>query len=412
MHASISPQTRQALHVAVRLPHCLAVALLMRVAVVLDAVHPYSAGGRETRYRHIVSKLSEQGHDVTYYTMNWWGGPQKIAEEGVNYQAIMGYAPLYKGERRSILHGVRFALACFRMLKYDFDVIEADHMPYLQLLPLRIVASVRRVPLVVTWHELWGSDYWRQYLGPLGVIAAGIERLTTRLPGMIIAVSPQTHDRLLGVGVPPERVVTVVAGVDAEKIGRAPTVPGFDLLFVGRLISHKGVDMVLDALSILQGRGISPSFGVVGVGPDADLLRRRVDELGLAASVTFLGHVQDDTSLYSLMKGSRLFLLPSTREGFGLVVVEAAAAGLPTVTVSHPDNYAQRLIIEGVTGWVCEPTPAALADAIVLGLRTPLDLSGYGATLLATHRWEVAGAQTAEAYVRAKQLRRSIARAE
>ena len=78
------------------------------------------------------------------------------------------------------------------MVKYNYDVIEADHMPYLQLLPLRIVASIRRVPFVVTWHELWGPKYWRQYLGTqLGVIAAGIERLATRLPGMIIAVRPK-----------------------------------------------------------------------------------------------------------------------------------------------------------------------------------------------------------------------------
>jgi len=168
---------------------------------VLDAIHPYSAGGRETRYRHIVSQLSTQGHDVTFYTMHWWTGPRSKQSDGVGYKAIMKYVPLYHGNRRSIGHAVRFALASFRMVFYRYDIIEADHMPYLQLLPLRIVAALRRVPLVVTWHEVWGPRYWRQYLGPFGVIAAAIERAATMLPQLIITVSPETHERLIELGV-------------------------------------------------------------------------------------------------------------------------------------------------------------------------------------------------------------------
>jgi len=200
--------------------------------------------------------------------------------------------------------------------------------------------------------------------------------------------------------------VTIPPGVDEQAIGAAPRAPGFDLLFVGRLISHKGVELALDALSLLQKRGLSPTFGVVGIGPQADDLKRRTDELGLTQSVSFLGHLEDETSLFSVMKGSRLFLLPSIREGFGQVVIEAACAGLPTITVDHPDNYARRLVTEGVTGWVCEATPAALADAIVIGLQTPLDMANGSAALLEAHRWEVAGAQTAEAYRTAKASQR------
>ena len=379
----------------------------MRIAVVLDAIHPYSAGGRETRYRHIVSELNKQGHDVTVYTMHWWTGPKSTTSDGVGYQAIMDYVPLYQGNRRSIVHALRFALASFRMLRYHYDVIDADHMPYLQLLPLRIVASLRRVPLVVTWHEVWGPSYWRQYLGALGVIAAAVERATTMLPRLIVTVSPGTYDRLIALGVPPDKVITVTPGVDAQTIGHAPITSGYDLLFVGRLMSHKGIDLALEALQLLQLRGISPSFGVVGVGPQEDDLKRRVDELGLTDSVTFVGHLENETSLFSLMKGSRLFLLPSTREGFGLVVVEAAAAGLPTITVNHPDNYARRLVVEGVTGWVCEPNAAALAGAIIKGLRTPLDVAKGAAPFLAKYEWEAAGAKTADVYLKATSRRQS-----
>jgi glycosyltransferase involved in cell wall biosynthesis len=117
--------------------------------------------------------------------------------------------------------------------------------------------------------------------------------------------------------------------------------------------------------------------------------------------VAFLGYLEDEVALFSLMKGSRLFLLPSIREGFGLAVVEALAAGAPTITVNHADNYAQRLVVEGETGWVCDPTATSLADAIAKGLSTPMDVRAYAAPLLAQYRWEEAGAQTAKAYLRA-----------
>ncbi len=374
----------------------------MRIAVVSDAVFPYHTGGKETRYRHIVAQLSNQGHQVTVYTMHWWRGPKSKTVDGVEYRAIMGRVPLYKGSRRSISEALLFALACLQLVRFRYDVIEADHMPYLQLVPLRLVAAIRRVPLVVTWHELWGRDYWRKYLGRLGVMAAAIERLATVLPRMIIAVSPETRDRLVRAGVPAEKVIAVAPGADLETIQAAPPAAGYDLLFAGRLISHKGVAMALDALHLLQQRGISCTFGIVGVGPEAEQLQRQSAALGLAGQVSFLGYLEDEVALFSLMKGSRLFLLPSTREGFGLAVLEALAAGLPTITVNHPDNYAQRLVVEGKTGWVCEPTAVSLADAIAQGLRTPLDVRACSAPLLAQHQWEVAGAQTAQAYLMAR----------
>ena len=377
----------------------------MRIAVVSDAVFPYHTGGKETRYRHIVAQLSNQGHEVTGYTMHWWPGPKTKTTDGVEYRAIMGRSPLYKGSRRSISEALRFALACFQLVRYRYDVIEADHMPYLQLVPLRLVAAVRRVPLVVTWHELWGKEYWRKYLGHLGVIAAAVERLTTMLPRLIITDSPETRDRLIRSGVPADKVMTVTPGVDLDTIAAAPLAAGYDLLFAGRLIAHKGVAMALEAIDLLQQRGISCTFGIVGVGPEADRLKQQSEALGLAAQVAFLGYLEDEVALFSLMKGSRLFLLPSIREGFGLAVVEALAAGVPTITVNHPDNYAQRLVVEEETGWVCDPTAASLADAIAKGLATPMDVRAHAAPLLAQYRWEAAGAQTAKAYLMARGMR-------
>jgi glycosyltransferase involved in cell wall biosynthesis len=64
----------------------------------------------------------------------------------------------------------------------------------------------------------------------------------------------------------------------------------------------------------------------------------------------FLGFLPSHDEVLGLMKSSKVFALPSTREGFGLVVLEAAACGLPTVTLNHPDNAAQELVEDSVNG--------------------------------------------------------------
>jgi glycosyltransferase involved in cell wall biosynthesis len=79
--------------------------------------------------------------------------------------------------------------------------------------------------------------------------------------------------------------------------------------------------------------------------------------------------------VYSLIKSSGVFVLPSVREGFGLVVVEAFACGVPVITTDHPDNQARLLVEDGVTGWLCPPNGAGLAATIRRSRSGPVDLT-------------------------------------
>ena len=90
-----------------------------------------------------------------------------------------------------------------------------------------------------------------------------------------------------------------------------------------------------------------------------------VHDHGLDRNIEFKGHLLEDSQVYSYMKSSRVLVLPSLREGFGLVVLEANASGLPAVTVDHPLNAARTLISPGSNGLVCPPAPAAVADSIL-----------------------------------------------
>jgi glycosyltransferase involved in cell wall biosynthesis len=97
--------------------------------------------------------------------------------------------------------------------------------------------------------------------------------------------------------------------------------------------------------------------------------------------VSFFGSLDRHADVYGLMKSSSVFVLPSVREGFGLVVVEALACGVPVITTDHPDNQARLLVEHGVTGWLCSPTGRGLAEAIRESRRVRADLTRAADTL-------------------------------
>jgi glycosyltransferase involved in cell wall biosynthesis len=341
------------------------------IALVTDAIYPYHQGGKELRYHELSRRLVRHGH-VDVYTMNWWRGAATHREGDVVFHALIPHMELYVKGRRSILQAVVFALGCLRLLFRRFDVIEADHMPYFCLFTLRIVAWVRRRRLVVTWHEVWGPDYWRDYLGRAGVVGWTIERIAMRLPDHIIAASAETAERLRGHMGPDAPITVAPNGVDLEAITAivADETPS-DLVFVGRLLSHKRVDLLLDAVARLREGGRTVSCRIIGDGPDRAALVAHAEALGITGQVEFRHDVRGHDELYSLLKAGRVFAFPSEREGFGIAVLEALACGLPVVTTSAPDNLAQFLVARAPRGTVTTPDVAAFASALLATLDTP-----------------------------------------
>lgn len=369
--------------------------------MVSDALYPWHKGGKEIRYRHLLDELSRQGFDVEVFSMRWWDDPPPEVDTGagsLRYVAICPRVPLYRGERRSIAQSVLFAAATLRLLGRRFDVIEADHMPYLQLVPLRLVAWVRRVPLVVTWHEVWGREGWRTYLGRLGVVGAAAEALGARLPTAIVAVSAGTAEKLSSLGVPAGRVHVVPNAVDLEEFATVAADPAApELLFVGRLLSHKNAHLAIEATRHLRDGGHDVRLGVVGVGPEEAALRRRATELGVDDRVTFYGSIDDQRDVWALMRGCRVLLAPSVREGYGLVVAEALALGTPVVGVRHPDNESSRLIDPETGSLVDAESAAALADAAETWLSATSSRAERARHFLAAHD-ELTPAAMARAY--------------
>jgi glycosyltransferase involved in cell wall biosynthesis len=362
------------------------------VALVIDAIYPYSLGGRELRCHELVKRLADYA-DVHVYTMNWWTGPRTVSGENVTFHAVSRLIPMYRKNRRSIWQGFCFAIGCTRLITRKFDVVEADHIPYFQILVLRIIATLRRKRFVVTWHEVWGYSYWRTYLGWLGLGAWFVEWLAMRLPDQIVAASPQTADRLrasLGARKP---IAVAPNGIDIEAIGSSsPDPSSTDLVVVGRLMAHKRVSLLFEAMALLHAQQVPVTCRVIGDGPDRSRLHRLAEELGIAGAVEFRHDVHEQKEVYSLVKSAKAFVSPSDREGFGIAVLEALACGVPVVTTAAPNNLAQHLVSRSAHGVVCEPTAPALADAIrgVLAMADPAATAPSGEDpWLTEYRWEL-----------------------
>lgn len=358
--------------------------------MVSDALYPWHKGGKEVRYLHLLSALPQHDIDVTVYSMKWWDEtPDAIHSDfgSLTYMAICPLVPMYREARRSFVQALLFAVSTLRLLTQKFDVIEADHMPYLQLLPLRVVAWCKRVPLVITWHEVWGREGWRTYVGRIGFVAAFVERLCIRLPNVIVAVSSGTAEKLIATGANPDRVCVVPNAIDIEKLLTSTAqISAPELLFVGRLLEHKHADLAVEAVRILSDRGLDVHLGVIGVGPEETRLRAQVANLELDSRVTFYSTVDSQEELWSLIRGCRVLLAPSVREGFGLVVAESLALGTPVVCAIHPENESSKLVSPTTGSSVPSLDAGTLADAAEYWLSDDSDRADRALAFLTDHK--------------------------
>ncbi|MGE5251254.1 MAG: glycosyltransferase family 4 protein [Bacteroidota bacterium] len=360
------------------------------VALVSDAIYPYNRGGKEVRYHEFSRRIADRA-EVHVYTMRWWEGARTRDEQDITFHAISPMLPLYARNRRSIGQAAVFAIACLRLLWQRFDVLEADHMPYLQIPVLRLVTLVRRKRFVVTWHEVWGPGYWRQYLGLPGIAAWAVEWLAMRLPDHIVAASPQTAERLCTLLGRSDRITVAPNGIDLEAVNAAlPASVPADLVVVSRLLPHKRIDMLLDAVALLHEQGMKVTCRVIGDGPEREALHAQASELGIASAIDFRHDVDEQKELYALVKAARVFAFPSAREGFGIAVLEALACGIRVVTTSAPDNLARHLVSGASQGVICDPTAEAMAAAAarLLSENPAADPDPQPAAWLSGYSWD------------------------
>ncbi|WP_326553935.1 glycosyltransferase [Micromonospora sp. NBC_01813] len=229
-----------------------------------------------------------------------------------------------------------------------------------------------RVPLVVTVH---GYDVTALPAagGLRGHRARRRLRQVLRRADAVVAVSEFIRDRVLAHGADPARTVVLPIGIRLQRTAARPRpAPSYDVVFVGRFVAKKGVVDAVAAIAAVPA-ALTPRCVFIGDGPlraaaEADAAARGLD-------ITFTGALPPDSVRHHLDR-AKVFIGPSRTapdgdaEGFGLVFLEAAAAGLPVVAYRH--GGVVEAVVDGVTGLlVDEGDQRGLAAALVRLLADP-----------------------------------------
>jgi glycosyltransferase involved in cell wall biosynthesis len=341
----------------------------MRVCLVYDCLFPHTVGGAERWYRSLAERLAADGHEVSYLTLRQWDRGADPGVKGVDVRIVGPRMALYAhGGRRRTLPPMVFGIGVlWHLLRHGhrYDVVHTCSFPYFSLLAAAAVQPRWRYRLVVDWFEVWTRSYWRDYLGPVaGDIGWLVQRLCVRVPQRAFCFSRRYAARLAAEGARGE--ITVLAGAANGPLEARPE-PAADLLvlFAGRHIPEKRVPAIVPAIARARARLPGLRAAIVGDGPERTEVLRRVRECGIEDAVTVPGFVATET-VDGLMGRALCMLLPSRREGYGLVVIEAAARGTPSIVVADPDNAAVELIEDGVNGVISpSASPEDLAAAIL-----------------------------------------------
>ncbi|MGI8593952.1 MAG: glycosyltransferase family 4 protein [Solirubrobacteraceae bacterium] len=346
----------------------------MRICLVYDCLYPHTVGGAERWYRALAEALDDAGHEVTYLTRKQWPrGERPDAPRGTRVIAVSPGGPLYTADgRRSIGQPLRFGVGVLRHLARHGDRYDAVHTASFPYFSLLAAAAARARPrrdgyhLVVDWHELWTREYWREYLGAAGGVAGWlVQRACVAVPQRAFCFSRLHERRLREEGLRGQ--LTVLEGEYAGS-RRPPTQPRAVeplVVFAGRHIPEKRVPALVPALALAHERVPGLRAEILGTGPDLERVRELVAEHGSGDIVALRGFVSPE-EVEDALDRAMCMVLPSRREGYGLIVVEASAAGTPSVVVLGEDNAATELVEDGVNG-VVAPTATAedLAEAIV-----------------------------------------------
>lgn len=335
----------------------------MKIAIVYDVIYPYVKGGVEKRVWELAVRLSRRGHDVHLYGMKFWEGNDIVNREGVTLHGVCPAQNLYVGGRRTIRQAISFGIALFFRLRGDtYDIIDCQQFPYFSCIAAKCSTGFKKTPLVITWHEVWGQ-YWYTYLGIVGFFGKCIEWGVSRLAPDTVAVSATTAKNLRKLN-PRINARIIPNGVDLERINSIrPHDETTDIIFVGRLIREKNVDLLVRAMDILSRTNKECQALIIGEGPERDTIMRLIHELSLESRVHIIGFRDDHDEIIARMKSAKICVLPSTREGFGIAALEALACGLPVITVDHPANAIRDLITEQ-NGKLCTLSADDLAVTI------------------------------------------------
>ncbi|MDG6222917.1 MAG: glycosyltransferase family 4 protein [Candidatus Bathyarchaeota archaeon] len=320
----------------------------LKIAVLTEFFHPH-VGGCERRLMEIGRRLATKGHDIHVFTIQYDRNlPKKEKINGIivhryahseNYVSLDGF--------RSFRGIMKYSLMSFvRLLGTDYDIYYFNQWPMLHSIFAKPVAA----PLIQEWCEVW-TNYTQVTL---------MQKLLKYAGDYHVAVSDFTRQRLSKImKIDPSKSVLIPNGVDFAKFNSSrPKVWG-RIVYAGRVVPHKHVKLLVNAFSEVKKRIPTAELHIIGSGSKLQSVKKRAMDIKDCYVHGFL----PEDEMIDLLKSAWLFVLPSEREGSGIVVLEAMASGVPFVTIDHPDNATKELCLFKC-GLTVEPKETSIAEAI------------------------------------------------
>lgn len=342
----------------------------MKIAFIYDTAYPWVTGGAERRIFEIGTRLAMRGHDVHVYSLGYWmktsqfKNKKVIQYNNITFHSVGKPMELYtENNTRSIKEALYFARCVLANAKLnDFDIVDCQGFPYFSCYSSKLRTKFSKTNLVITLHEVW-NDYWYEYMGKKGFFGKIIEKGIMHLTSNVICVSNLTYENMLEIK-EPKNATIIPNGVNINDIIYLdPNNEYCDVIYAGRLIPEKHVDLLIKAMQKVVKKHPYAKCFIVGEGPMESYLKHLVTALQLQDNVFFLGFYKNKEDLYRTIKSSSIFVLPSMREGFGIVAIEANACGVPVITINAPLNATKDLITEN-NGWIINDNIDSLAILI------------------------------------------------
>ena len=360
----------------------------MRILVInwRDIRNP-EAGGAEVHLQETFKRLARSGHQVTLLCCRFPGAAETEQVDGIEFIRYGGKwtfnltVPWFY--RRHLAHR-------------SFDVIIED----LNKIPFLLPWFIKGPPVMVLLHHLFGATFYRETNPVLATYLYLMERLIPRVyRGCLIeVVSESCRDELVHMGMSTDRISVVHNGLDTRIFeGREETIrkdPGL-IVYLGRLKKYKNVDHLIQAMAIVREEVPGARLVIVGAGDRRRALEALTRSMGLGEVVDFTGFISEEEKI-RLLERAEVAAYPSTKEGWGITVIEANACGVPVVATRVPGL--RDAVVDGETGVL---TPLgdreAMARALIGLLRDPEERERLARNALERSRhytWDDTACQT------------------
>jgi len=304
-----------------------------------DIRHP-EAGGAEVLTHEVMKRLVMDGYEMTLFCPRVKGRLDEEVIDGVKIVRKGGKYTVY-GSGKSYFKKNKD--------KYDFIIDEVNPRPFLT----RKLLDGK--PSMVLFHQMIREEWFYEMPFPLSYICNYYEYkwLLPHRETPTLTVSESSKTDLEDIGFSNVKVIPM--GISTEplaEVGKKEDTP--TVAFIGRLKKHKLPDHAIKAFHIIHDNLPSAKLWIIGDGDMLNDLKKAEDE-----NITFFGHVSNQTK-FELLSKAHLVLVPSIREGWGLIVTESNAMGTPVV--AYEVNGLRDSVVDGKNGTlVNDKSPESLA---------------------------------------------------